>query len=188
MDFERNRMDFQEADRRYPELKRQRDMGAISAEAFDAQLRELMVQDQQGHWWGKDRETGEWMYHDGNAWVRETSPGYPQATPGYQQSTPGYQQSAPDYQQGNYGTQPSYGPGGQVTTSAGGVPAGLWIGLGIACAVIALIILPIVFGPLGILFGYLAMRAGNQIGGIAVMVGSGVCMFIGFLIGFVLFL
>ncbi len=35
-----------------------------------------MVQDAQGRWWAKHRETGEWHYYDGNAWVPATPPGY----------------------------------------------------------------------------------------------------------------
>ncbi len=69
-------MDFREADRRFPELKRQLDAGTISTEEFDAQLRQLMVRDDEGRWWAKSRKTGEWNYHDGSAWVRDTPPGY----------------------------------------------------------------------------------------------------------------
>ena len=80
MDFKRE-VNFQEADRRYIELKRQLDAGTISTEEFDAQLRQLMVQDQEGRWWAKSRKTGEWNYHDGSAWVRGTPPGYQQPPP-----------------------------------------------------------------------------------------------------------
>jgi hypothetical protein len=76
MDFREREIDFREADRRYAELKRQLDAGTISTEEFDAQLRQLMVQDDEGRWWAKSRKTGEWNYHDGSAWVRGTPPGY----------------------------------------------------------------------------------------------------------------
>jgi hypothetical protein len=76
MDFREDKIGFQEADRRYAELKRQRDSGTISDEEFDAQRQQLMVQDDEGRWWAKSRKTGEWNYHDGNAWVRGTPPGY----------------------------------------------------------------------------------------------------------------
>ena len=36
-------MDFQEADRRYAELKQQYEMGEINPEEFDAKLRDMMV-------------------------------------------------------------------------------------------------------------------------------------------------
>ncbi|MDQ3966512.1 MAG: hypothetical protein M3246_08720, partial [Actinomycetota bacterium] len=60
---------------------RQLDAGTISPEEFDAQLRQLMVQDDEGRWWAKSRKTGEWNYHDGSAWVRGTPPGYQQPPP-----------------------------------------------------------------------------------------------------------
>jgi hypothetical protein len=76
MDFKGHKIDFQEADRRYAELKRQLDSGVISAEEFDAQRRQLMVQDDKGKWWAKSRTTGEWNYHDGSGWVPGSPPGY----------------------------------------------------------------------------------------------------------------
>src|ERR687889_535759 len=69
-------MDFHAVDRRYAELKRQHDSGTISTEEFDAQLDQLRVQDDQGHWWTKSRETGGWHYHDGDTWVQSTPPDY----------------------------------------------------------------------------------------------------------------
>jgi PASTA domain/Short C-terminal domain len=76
MDFREDKIGFQEADRRYAELKRRRDSGTISDEEFDAQRQQLMVQDDEGRWWAKSRKTGEWNYHNGNAWVRGTPPNY----------------------------------------------------------------------------------------------------------------
>ena len=72
-------MDFAETDRRYSELKQQFEAGTLSAEAFDQALKDLMVQDAQGVWWGKSRDTGEWNYYDAatSAWVV----GRPQAAP-----------------------------------------------------------------------------------------------------------
>jgi hypothetical protein len=76
VDFRRREVNFQEADRRYAELKRQLDAGTISTEEFDAQRQQLMVQDDEGRWWAKSRESGDWHYHDGEGWVRSTPPGY----------------------------------------------------------------------------------------------------------------
>src|SRR5918912_4316610 len=84
MDFsEQQATTFEEAERRYAELKRQLDSGVISAEEFDAQRRQLMVQDDEGKWWAKSRNTGEWNYHDGSGWVPGSPPGYqpPRASP-----------------------------------------------------------------------------------------------------------
>ena len=76
MDFKEHEIGFREADRRYAELKRQLDAGTISTEEFDAQRQRLMVQDGEGRWWAKSRKTGDWHYHDGNAWVRATPSDY----------------------------------------------------------------------------------------------------------------
>jgi hypothetical protein len=61
--------------------------------------------------------------------------------------------------------------------------AKLWIGLGIASAVIALLFLPPLFGGLGILFGYLARRGGSRTGGVATMYISGTAMVVGMIFG-----
>jgi hypothetical protein len=91
MDFRERGIDFQEADRRYAELARQRDAGSISDEEFDAQRRRLMVQDDEGRWWAKSRKTGEWNYHDGSAWHPGIPPGYQTPEVSVGESTPNYQ-------------------------------------------------------------------------------------------------
>jgi hypothetical protein len=80
MDFRGREVNFQEAERRYAQLARQRDAGSISDEEFDAQRQQLMVQDGEGRWWAKLGEAGEWQYHDGGAWLRGTPPGYQEPT------------------------------------------------------------------------------------------------------------
>ena len=65
---------FGEVNRRYAELKRQHDAGAVSDEQFDTHLKQLMVRDPEGRWWAKSRRTGEWHYNNGNAWVKGTPP------------------------------------------------------------------------------------------------------------------
>lgn len=69
-------MNFREVDRRYADLKQQHDNGDLSAEAFDEQLEQMMVQDNVGRWWAKSRETGDWHYYDGSTWVLDTPPDY----------------------------------------------------------------------------------------------------------------
>ena len=70
MDFIEREIDFEEADRRYAELKRQLDAGSISTEEFDAQRKQLMVQDDKGRWWAKGREGGDWYYRGEAGWVK----------------------------------------------------------------------------------------------------------------------
>ncbi len=61
--------------------------------------------------------------------------------------------------------------------------AKVWIGLGLAFAVIALLFLPPLFGSLGILFGYLAKRGGSKSGGVLTMSTSGTAMVLGMVMG-----
>jgi hypothetical protein len=92
MSFEEREMDFQEADSRYGELKRQLDAGSIDDEEFDAQHQQLTVEDDEGRLWTKSRETGEWRYRDGRGWTRGTPPGYQPLRTLAAESTP-YSQS-----------------------------------------------------------------------------------------------
>src|SRR5919199_169412 len=157
MDFKEREIDFREADRRYAELKRQLDAGTISTEEFDAQLRQLMVQDDGGRGWAKSRKTGEWNYHDGSAWVRGTPPGYqpPRMPPA--ESTPDRQSQL---EQGE--RSPSSRttlPGGTPTQDQNGekqrrgvlswviVPAGLLVVVGIVVWIVA----PGILGRVGLL-------------------------------------
>lgn len=73
MEFEK--MSFEEADRRYAELRRQRHVGEITDEEFAARRKELMVQDEQERWWAKGSD-GEWYYRSGENWVKGTPPVY----------------------------------------------------------------------------------------------------------------
>src|SRR5215211_2919338 len=71
---ERN-MGFEEANRRYAELKRQRDAGTLTDEELDAQLKDLMVKDEKDRWWSKSRGTGEWYRRTVSGdWVKDAPP------------------------------------------------------------------------------------------------------------------
>jgi Short C-terminal domain len=59
MEHKERKIDFREADRRCAELKQQHEAGAISDEEFDAQRKQLMVQDDEERWWAKGREADE---------------------------------------------------------------------------------------------------------------------------------
>src|SRR5215212_6239178 len=67
-------MDFREADRRYTDLKQQYDNGDLSDDEYRTQLEQIAVQDAEGRWWVKHRETGAWYYQDGDTWVQGTPP------------------------------------------------------------------------------------------------------------------
>src|SRR5215213_2651243 len=180
MDFRGPERSFEEADRRYAELKRLHEAGEITEEEFDEQLKRSMVQDEGGRWWSKSRKSGEWHYNDGNAWV----PGTP---PDRQQSISGHKRGRPDVQH-DYAPEP--------TVRSTEVRAKVWLGLGIACAVITvpgymillntflsllarpaleggpllgggnilIVFLQLLVGSLGVLFSLLAIRAGRPMG------------------------
>jgi hypothetical protein len=41
-----------------------------------------MVQDDEGRWWAKSRQTGQWHYYYNNGWIQGTPPGYLSVTSG----------------------------------------------------------------------------------------------------------
>jgi hypothetical protein len=75
-------MNFAETNRRYEELKQQYMAGTLSAEDFDTALRDMMIQDEQGRWWAKARESGEWNYYDegSSTWIAAQPPASPPPT------------------------------------------------------------------------------------------------------------
>ena len=68
-------MTFAEADAQFDGLHQRYQVGALTAEQYDAELRRLMVMDGGGRWWAKARESGAWHYYDPTAdrWI----PGLP---------------------------------------------------------------------------------------------------------------
>src|SRR5215217_8520530 len=82
------RDDFQEAERRYAELKHQFEAGTMGAAEFNAQRQQLMIQDDEGHWWAKSPDNDEWNYYDGSAWVSGTPPGYQEEVPSEPTNSP----------------------------------------------------------------------------------------------------
>jgi hypothetical protein len=115
----------------------------------------------------------------------QAQPGYGQ--PGYGQ--PGYGQpgqAQPGYGQPGYG-QPGYGqPGmaayGQAPPSTGNG----YSTTGIVFGAIAVLLLPIIFGPVGLIFGGIAKSKGEPRANIALIV-AGAGMVVGFLIGALFF-
>jgi len=69
-------MTFADVDSQYESLKQQWQAGGLTDEAFDEALKGMMIQDEQGHWWAKARDTGQWNYYDNasQAWVPATPP------------------------------------------------------------------------------------------------------------------
>ena len=67
-------MSFAEVNARYVDLLNSYRAGTLSADDFDSRLKEMMVQDSQGRWWAKSRESGQWHYYDGTNWVAADPP------------------------------------------------------------------------------------------------------------------
>lgn len=69
-------MTFADVDSQYESLKQQWQAGSITDEAFDEALKGMMIQDEQGRWWAKARDTGQWNFYDNasQAWVPATPP------------------------------------------------------------------------------------------------------------------
>jgi hypothetical protein len=61
--------DFQRAQDEYFRLRGLLVVGRITTAQFEAQLRELMVQDARGRYWILGADSGKWFVHDGNNWV-----------------------------------------------------------------------------------------------------------------------
>ena len=62
-------MDFEEAERRYDELKRQFEARNRDAEYFNAERGRRPVREDEGRWWTKSQDSDEWSYYNGNASV-----------------------------------------------------------------------------------------------------------------------
>jgi hypothetical protein len=79
-------MTFADVDKRYQNLKQQFKSGLLSETEFDEALKELMIQDDQGRWWAKARDTGQWNYYDAvtQNWTPASPPVQtPQPPPAY---------------------------------------------------------------------------------------------------------
>jgi hypothetical protein len=81
---------------------------------------------------------------------------------------------------------PSKSDNGVSVKPGDGIPGKTFAYIGIICAVASIIILPIVFGPLAIFFGYVSITKGERdMGWIAILLGI-VLASISFLIAFLL--
>ncbi len=67
-------MDFGQVEERVAKLRQSLTAGQMTEEQFKFQLREMMVEDEDGNWWMVGYETGKWYRHDGTDWVRADPP------------------------------------------------------------------------------------------------------------------
>ena len=68
-------MTFADAEARYYQLKGMLASGRMDRSAFEAAIRQLMLQDSQGRWWTLHQESGQWLTYDGANWVTGSPPG-----------------------------------------------------------------------------------------------------------------
>jgi hypothetical protein len=61
---------FHALETRLADLKARYQRGQIDAEAYQAEVQDLKVQDHTGQTWWLGGESGAWQYWDGSAWVR----------------------------------------------------------------------------------------------------------------------
>jgi hypothetical protein len=167
-------MDFQQADRRYADLKQQYDNGALSDEEFRAELEQTAVQDAEGRWWVKHRDTGAWHYQAGDTWVQGTPPYDGPATSG---ATRGGTSTSSGGEPGGTAS------GGSDTITVEPIP-GWWIPVGITSSIVSFIIpgVGIVLPMIGIYLGYRARQRTATTGATATIIVGIVCLFLRFLL------
>lgn len=76
MDFRAREGSFEEAERRYGELVRRREVGEVSDEDFREEQHGIMARDHDGYWWARLGDAGEWYRREGGEWLPGTPPGY----------------------------------------------------------------------------------------------------------------
>jgi hypothetical protein len=75
----------EQAERRYRELQKLHDSGALDEDSFCVEVAKLLWRDIHGVFWMIDAESGAWFCNTGNGWV----PGDPHAEPDLQAAQPG---------------------------------------------------------------------------------------------------
>jgi hypothetical protein len=66
---------FKQVEAEVARLKDQLAAGRLSEEEFNEQLKNLMVEDDNGDWWMVGASTGGWYRFDGQSWVQSNPPG-----------------------------------------------------------------------------------------------------------------
>ncbi len=67
-------MTFKEAGRSYQKLAQQLQAGKISQAQFTEAVNALRVQDEHGRWWQLNPADGQWLFWDGQAWIKPRTP------------------------------------------------------------------------------------------------------------------
>lgn len=67
---------FEQAERKINVLRQRYQAGYLTREELQKELRNLMILDDEGHWWMLGLESNRWYYYDGRDWIPGTPPGY----------------------------------------------------------------------------------------------------------------
>ncbi len=60
---------FEEAEKKFKEIKKLHEEGKLSKEEYKALLKDLIVKGEDGRVWGIGERSGKWYYRDGDEWV-----------------------------------------------------------------------------------------------------------------------
>ncbi|HMM25194.1 MAG TPA: transglycosylase domain-containing protein, partial [Pseudoxanthomonas mexicana] len=67
---------FEQVERKVSALRERYEAGSLTRDELQAELRHLMILDDDGHWWMLGLESNRWYYYDGRDWVASTPPGH----------------------------------------------------------------------------------------------------------------
>lgn len=67
---------FEQVEQKVGVLRQQFEAGQITRDQLQAELRKMMILDDDGRWWMLGLETNRWYYFSGQDWVAENPPGY----------------------------------------------------------------------------------------------------------------
>lgn len=90
---------FKRVEDEYFSLRGRLSSGRITQEQFEAALKDLVIQDEQGRYWMVGADTGQWYLNDGQSWVPAQPPGQrappPATLPAYSNAPIGGRRSNP---------------------------------------------------------------------------------------------
>lgn len=66
---------FEQVERKVSALRERYEAGSLTRDELEAELRHLMILDDDGHWWMLGLESNRWYYYDGHDWIPATPPG-----------------------------------------------------------------------------------------------------------------
>ena len=87
---------FEQVERKVSALRERYEAGSLTRDELQAELRHLMILDDDGHWWMLGLESNRWYYYDGHDWVPSTPPGHSVVRGSAVRTETGLQEVVPD--------------------------------------------------------------------------------------------